>query len=204
MTSTSFNIQHHQTLLCAHVMTFSQNGKLTVEDCIHSRRRDFALGSVIWRGGTLTLQIYFTGLMLASLQLSATPRLSRPSAECFHISFKGLISSVFGCLICTQPVYTVENETWAHWNRWEPYINQGWGQSCFHKANCICAATIQVQYIQFLVINQTVHVNLYNFPLISTLTRCSQAAVCFLAHAQRGFHECFKCTSSSWLIAPRP
>lgn len=42
------------------------------------------------------------------------------------------------------------------------------------KVNCSCAATIQVQYIQFLVLYQTVHIKLYNFyfkvQLIPTLS----------------------------------
>ena len=64
-------------------------------------------------------------------------------------------------VICAlRPVYTVENkqETWGHLNveSTGALINQGWGQSCFQKENCICAATIQVQYIQFLVIYQSV------------------------------------------------
>lgn len=63
-----------------------------------------------------------------------------------------------------RPVYTVENririqqETRVHMNvdSAGALIDQGWGQSCFQKENCICAATIRVQYIQFIVIYQSV------------------------------------------------
>lgn len=76
-------------------------------------------------------------------------------------------------------------------------INQSWGQPCFQKENCICAATIHVQYIQFLVIYQsvctyqtlpflipTLSVALVQTELLNHNSVIKHVSKCVLVHAQ--------------------
>ena len=100
--------------------------------------------------------------------------LNTPLARCFGLWYsiyrhnliydRSFLPSWIQVVCALHPVYTVENririqqETRGHMNvdSAGALIDQGWGQSCFQKENCICAATIWVQYIQFIVIYQSV------------------------------------------------
>lgn len=121
--------------------------------------------------------------------------LDTPSSKRLDSLFKGIVSSVafffLAPLFALSPVYTVENETWGDWmwNQREPYINQGWVKSCFQKT--ICAATIQVQYIQFLVT-----VQLYKLPSIATLTSLLSSSKSFSLHVFSYMHR-------RWIACPR-
>lgn len=96
--------------------------------------------------------------------------LNTPLARRFGFLHIDFISSITGAFLhsWTQVMCALrlrlhsrkqdKQETWCHLNveSTRALINQGCGQSCFQKENCICATTIQVQYIQFLVLYQSV------------------------------------------------